>query len=190
MPPVPLILYAVPTGLLAEQCDRFFRMARAIAPTVAQTYPPHCTLTGFFHRPAHRVQESCDALAVALDRAGLGPDGRAESCEVTVRGLHHRDGWLGLELDSTRLRGTAAAFAAAAAPLRRPGDDALRLKEWLHLSLAYDTDPATLARHAALARAVVEPDLQCDWEVGLWRRHPGDQWERLAPSAFSTPRRS
>ncbi len=51
MPRAQLILYAIPTGLLAEQCDRLFRMVRAIAPTTAQTYPPHCTLTGFFQRP-------------------------------------------------------------------------------------------------------------------------------------------
>ena len=43
-----LILYATPTGPLADACDRFFAAVESIGPTVAQTYPPHCTLTGFF----------------------------------------------------------------------------------------------------------------------------------------------
>ncbi|MCC6435291.1 MAG: hypothetical protein IT196_09705 [Acidimicrobiales bacterium] len=189
MPRAQLILYAVPTGLLGEQCDRFFRMARAVAPTAAQTYPPHCSLTGFFHRPVHRVAESTDALALTFDRSGLDPAGRVEACEVQLLGLRRHDGWLGLELASERLSAVAAAFALACAPRRQPGDDALRLKDWLHLSLAYDTDGDTLDRHGALAHAVVDDGLQCDWEIGLWRRHPVDRWQRLAPSAFATPRR-
>ncbi|MGE0732228.1 MAG: hypothetical protein AB7O92_28985 [Acidimicrobiia bacterium] len=188
MPRAQLILYAVPTGLLAEQCDRFFRMAAAIAPTTAQTYPPHCTLTGFFNRPVHRIGVVLDAYAQTLDRAGLHRSGRVESCEVTVRGIRRDAGWLGLELSSPRLLEVAASFAAACAPQREPGDDALRLKDWLHLSLAYDCDTETLDRHEGLARAVVDDGLHCDWEVGLWRRHPRDRWERLAPTPVGAPR--
>ena len=42
-----LILYATPTGPLADACAAYFG---AVEPTTAQTYPPHVTLTGFFHR--------------------------------------------------------------------------------------------------------------------------------------------
>ncbi|MDG2026150.1 MAG: hypothetical protein P8J50_03515 [Acidimicrobiales bacterium] len=45
-----LILYATPTGPLAEELDRLFAQFAERAPTTAQTYPPHCTLTGFFQR--------------------------------------------------------------------------------------------------------------------------------------------
>lgn len=191
MPRAQLILYAIPTGLLAEQCDRLFRMVRAIAPTTAQTYPPHCTLTGFFHRPVHRVHEVIDAFertcaepAVRAAMADAG-DRLVARRHVQALGVRRHPDWLGIELEAPVLRHVATVFAGELARSRRAGDDAIRLKDWLHLSLAYDCDAALLDRHTALAGAMLGDDLACEWQLGLWRRHLGGRWEQLPAPAVA-----
>ena len=47
------IVYACPVGTLAGQLDLFFARSRAeCGENAAHAYPPHCTLTGFFHSQA------------------------------------------------------------------------------------------------------------------------------------------
>ena len=53
-----LILYACPIGPLADDLDAYFSQVTArFGPTTAQTYPVHCTLTGFFRRRGERADE-------------------------------------------------------------------------------------------------------------------------------------
>ncbi len=173
-----LILYATPIGPLADQCRRYFDRLRSDGlATTAQTYPPHCTLTGFFHRLGDRVAATVAEIDGALAAADVAPDGTFPDGEVVVEELVTDDGWVGLRLTSPRLVELAAALASAHRP--RPDEDELRIKDWLHLSLAYDTPD--LRAHAALAVEVVDPAADVRWQVGLWERRPDGGWERHTP---------
>ncbi|MGF1599487.1 MAG: hypothetical protein ACFCVK_21675 [Acidimicrobiales bacterium] len=57
------------------------------------------------------------------------------------------------------------------------GDDPVRRKNQLHLSLAYGVDD--LGPYASLARELVRPPAAAGWSIGLWERSTGDRWHRL-----------
>ena len=57
-----------------------------------------------------------------------------------------------------------------------PGDDALRPKDWLHLSLAYGVDD--LRSHAARAGSF-DAGAAGGWELGLYERRHDGSWSRL-----------
>lgn len=162
-----LILYATPMGDLAAACDRYFAAA---APTVAQQYPPHVTLTGFFSRQDDAASERILAAQGFIEEAGPVP---SEAVEVV--GLIARPDWVGLEIESPWLRAIAERFAASDTP--EPADDPIRLKSWLHLSLAYGVDD--LASNERFARRMVDPGSQADWEVALWELGTDNTWHRL-----------
>ena len=170
-----LIIYATPTGELAELCNRYFERAAVIGATTAQDYPPHCTLTGFFRWHATRRVEVVDIVNRAISASGHPPQ---DSVNVVRLGDH--DGWVGLELDSTWLRDWTASLAEQLQP--GPDEDALRLKEWLHLSLAYGVEDLDAYREAAAE--LIDTSTEGGWELGLWERRDSD-WRRL-----SSPRAS
>ena len=93
----------------------------------------------------------------------------------TLTAVNLSDDWVGLEIRSQWLQGVAGAYAEAVGA--RPGEDALRLKDWLHLSLAYGV--VDLTQHGVLAAEKIDPTASVDWEVGLWERHGSDTWTRL-----------
>lgn len=164
-----LILYAWPTGPLADAAERYFSVASdRLGPTTAQTFPVHCTLTGFFRRSGSRADEVVAALDAVIHDHG-GPD------DVVIDRLGVRDGWVGLELTSPGLIDLIAAAVSAVVP--DEGEDALRPKEWLHVSLAYGV--ADVAPYAALAAELVDPGLPAEWEVGCWERLPDGGWVAL-----------
>lgn len=181
MAPCELILYATPTGGWAEELATFFRAAQALGPTTAQTYPPHCSLTGFFRRSPGRRADALTALRRALDDQGLDASGRVGCHDVAVSAVRLGEGWLGVELSAPSLEALAAAFAAAHGHETNLGEDAVRLKRGLHLSLAYDDPPLErdLAPYAALAARWLRSAPDAPWEVALWQRHPGHRWDRL-----------
>ncbi len=167
-----LILYATPEGDLAEQCQRFFELLRDSGRgTTAQTYPTHISLTGFFRRTADGVDRAVADVQRARDVAAAG--------SVVVNSLMELDDWLGLDIAS----GWLSSIATSVADSHRldPGDDPIRLKDWLHLSLAYGDVPAavTIAELAELARSMISIEAEVQWSVGLWERR-GSTWSRLA----------
>ncbi|MEL7156343.1 MAG: hypothetical protein AAFN30_07065 [Actinomycetota bacterium] len=174
-----LILYATPTGALADACDRYFAACQGLAPTTAQTYPPHCTLTGFFHRPAERVAEVVAEVQGLIDHAGPVP-ARA----VANTGLRCDDDWVGFELQSDWLQERTAEVTAV--HRLHPGDDALRPKSWLHLSLAYGVDDLAPYRRLAIEHGLDHPP-PGGWEVALWTRSASGAWNRLTTEPDQPP---
>ncbi len=157
-----LILYATPTGQLAEVCGAYFSKASVLGSTVAQTYPPHCTLTGFFRREPHQVPAVVREIQATSAQLGPLPDDAVE-----IVALRHERSWVGLELWSPWLRAFTAEFAAR--HKLGAGDDALRPKDWLHLSLAYGQD-LELERYNDLAASLFTPVPRGGWAIGLWER--------------------
>ncbi len=161
-----LILYATPVGPLASACREFFD---ASTPTTAHTYPPHVTLTGFFRRGQARADEMVELAREVIADAGPPPAGSVEVVDLLAR-----PDWVGLEVSSVWLTDLASRFAGT--DVAGAEEDAIRLKTWLHLSLAYGVDD--LSAHAAAAHELVDPSLPVEWEVALWERLSAGHWER------------
>ena len=161
-----LIVYATPTGPFAAQCAAYFdRVTEELGPTTAQTYPPHVSLTGFFHRLPARADEVIVEMNAQIAAAGAVPAGAVEFSVSTDEpdwlGLHVTSRWL---IDLTR--------ALVERHRSEADDDELRPKDQLHLSLAYGASgpQPTLRRHAALARALIDVAAPVGWEAALWER--------------------
>jgi hypothetical protein len=166
-----IIVYACPLGPLAAQLDRYFAAARdACGPNTAHEYMPHVTLTGFFQDAPEALPSYAAALEAARERAAATrPE---EPLEVTGMALNVE--FHGLLLEGAWLKRLVADFAASAgSPPRR---EAIRLKEWLHLSLAYGFPPEQHGRLAELARALVDPRSPAAWELRLYQSHGDGRW--------------
>jgi hypothetical protein len=162
-----LIVYATPIGELAEACARYGAMASAVAPTLAQAYPPHCTLTGFFRRSRTEIDRIVGEVTATFGTDPVAADA------VTIRGPVHHGRWLGFELTSRLLHDRTQGFARTHRLCA--GDDAIRVKDWLHLSLAYGVDD--LAPYVSAAEQVRWPAAAEAWDVGLWESRRGT-WTR------------
>lgn len=155
-----LILYVVPVGPLGVAIDAFFSEV-AMRPTKAQLYPPHCTLTGFFHDGADAISRYVTAAARV-----------ARPVRVDI--LQLRTGaWIGLELRSPDLEQLTRDFAACVASVESRRD-AIRVKDWLHLSLAYGHDETDGHDLAQLATKLVDPAAEVTWELRLYERRGGE----------------
>jgi ubiquitin-associated SH3 domain-containing protein len=170
-PPSELIVYACPTGALASLLDGYFTRSRELCgPNAAHSYPPHCTLTGFFHDDSEALPTYVAALAAALEEVRSA----RPAPPVTITDLALHEQFHGLLLESPWLKGLTANFAdRAASPTRR---DSLRLKDWLHLSLAYEFPPARGPELARLAVELVDLHAPVGWELRLYQRHPDKSW--------------
>lgn len=167
-----IILYATPTGRLAAVCDAYFAAACRLGATTAQTYPPHCTLTGFFHRRRADLPRIADEV-----RAAVGEVVPVPAPAVDLVALHTGDDWVGLELRSQLFLDIAARFAQT--HRRDDDEDAVRLKDWMHLSLAYG--PVDDMRHyTRLATGLFDHmPPRCEWEIALWEHRRDRSWHRL-----------
>jgi hypothetical protein len=162
-----LIVYACPTGTLADQIDAFYTVSRErFGPNSAHAYPPHITLTGFFHDDHAAV----GLYTAALDAArGAQPQGVITISELLTTAEFH-----GLLIASPWLEALTADFAARAhSPTRR---DALRVKRNLHLSLAYGFASSDGSALGDLACSMVDPAAPAGWALRLYERRPDATW--------------
>ncbi|MBD3884636.1 hypothetical protein IFO70_23125 [Phormidium tenue FACHB-886] len=164
------IVYACPTGELAEQLDRYFQQSLTVCgANAAHRYMPHCTLTGFFQDEAVAVPLYVQALNRALSQAQpcLNP-------VITIQQLTFRSDWHGLELQSDWLKTMIVNFATlAASPTRR---NALRRKDWLHLSLAYEFQREQSESLIQLAQEYISLQASVQWELRFYQRHSDQRW--------------
>jgi ubiquitin-associated SH3 domain-containing protein len=174
------IVYACPIGNLAEQLDRYFQVSlETVGANSAHRYMPHCTLTGFFYEVELSVSRYVDALSQSL---AIAQPHRPAS-PITIRTLSFKEDWHGLELDSDWLKALVADFSNRVESLTRP--DPIRLKSWLHLSLAYGFEPSHASQLKALAIDSVDLDADVAWELRLYQRfsqETGDRPSRFEPT--------
>lgn len=166
-----LIVYACPTGPLAEAIEQYFVLSRErFGPNSAHTYPPHISLTGFFHDSLEATPIYNSALAAALDQGRHAH----ESEPIRIREYVYSSDWHGLVIDSPWLRILAVNFIAhAVSPTRR---DHIRTKDWLHLSLAYGFAADQHEGLAALAGELIDPTLAVGWELRFYEQHDDGSW--------------
>ncbi len=165
------IIYACPLGELANQIEQYFVASRAIfGPNAAHAYMPHCTLTGFFHDAAAAIASYIEAVDAALRRAR--PDQPAQA--LTIDRMELSQDFHGLVLRGPWLKAVISDFASAAcSPTRR---DALRLKDWLHLSLAYGFLPDHQDPLANLACKLIDIDAPVAWQLHFYERLGDGSW--------------
>jgi ubiquitin-associated SH3 domain-containing protein len=171
MAPTDLIVYACPIGPLSAQIEAFYAASLAqCGPNSAHAYPPHITLTGFFHDEPAAVPRYVSALGAAHERAiANGP------AEITISDLLLRPDFLAFTLVSPWLEALAADFAASVAePLTR--QDAIRLKNWLHLSLAYGYAEQQFLPLKALVEQHIDRSAPVAWELRFYERQPNTVW--------------
>lgn len=164
-----LILYATTTGPLAQALAQVYERISHVEATTAQDYPPHCTLTGFFHRDPLEIERINEELQAALEDGGPMPPNAVE-----VAALHRRADWVGLELRSAWLTQVTEQFVAR--HVLGDGDEPLRPKGWLHLSIAYGNGEHD---HAVQATQYFDELLPATWEVALWQRLADGTFSRI-----------
>lgn len=169
--PLELIVYACPTGPLADELAAYFAATRqTCGPNAAHNYMPHVTLTGFFHDTATGLPIYLRELEAALVRAQAA----RPPPPLTITRLHLDESFHYLKIESDWVKALIADFAAHAVSPTRIDD--LRLKDWLHLSLAYHFQAEQHPSLAELARLHVNPQTPVSWELRFYERRPDQSW--------------
>jgi len=170
-PTTEFILYACPQGDLAQQLAHYFQASQQqLGKNTAHAYMPHCTLTGFFQDDPGAVLAYQQIFAAAVDIVwGDRPSPPAHITQLTCR-----PDWHGLELDAPWFGAIAQAFAQHPQTPTRTAP--IRLKTWLHLSLAYGFPPDHHAPLQQLAQTLIDPQAPVSWELRLYQRDRPNQW--------------
>jgi ubiquitin-associated SH3 domain-containing protein len=165
------ILYACPTGQLADQIDAYFEKVKTdYSWNPALNYMPHCSLTGFFHDHTTAAQHYTLVLDDILARMRpLQPDPLMQ-----VTGMIFRSDFHGFTLQSSWLSHLSETFSAATCSETR--HDAIRVKEWLHLSLAYQFKSHEHEALKAMALRQINPGAPVGWDLRFYQRHEESQW--------------
>jgi hypothetical protein len=175
-----LIVYACPEGDLANQIATYFEASLShFGPNTAHRYPPHCTLTGFFHDDDGSIPMYVRALEQALAECGDMPlDVRIDQC-VT------EGAWHGLTLTAPGWIALTRRFAALAAdsPTRT---DSIRVKTDLHLSLAYGSDEHNQPGLARLALEGIDPGADVRWRLRFFSQLSDHTWHVLGDWPLTT----
>ena len=165
------IVYVCPLGELARQIDRYYAASlAACGANAAHSYMAHCSLTGFFHDDRDTADTYIEALDATVRRARPTQPLPA----LSISGIALDPQFHGLLLSSPWLQMLIADFAHTTTSATRR--DALRLKDWLHLSLAYAFPPLQHATLAALAREIVDISAPVSWELRFYERHADGAW--------------
>jgi ubiquitin-associated SH3 domain-containing protein len=165
-----LIVYACPTGPLADQLASYFAATRnQVGSNTAHRYPPHITLTGFFHDEASAIPRYLDALEHVLGKFSASrPEPPFQITEFLIGNEFH-----GLLIESPWAEALTADFKACAHSSTRT--DEIRLKRNLHLSLAYGFSPEQHLALASLAAEHIDIEVPVSWELRFYER-AGEQW--------------
>ncbi len=166
------IVYACPTGELNNQLEEYFNQSRKLyGKNAAHEYMPHCTLTGFFTEKI----TSIPIYTQALDRAYIAATNKNLSLDIKVEQLTFNENWHGLELQANGLKRLICNFSAMENSSTRKND--LRLKDWLHLSLAYNFEPKYAKELKELAKVTIDINAEVNWELRFYQKNLDWTWK-------------
>ena len=164
------IIYACPVGELNTQIETYFIKSRELyGANSAHKYMPHCTLTGFFTEDFNLIPFYLQALDAAYSSA------KNNSLNVAIAKLHFAKDWHGLELQAQGLKQLVCNFAYS--DLTPP--EKLRLKDWLHLSLAYGFNPEYREQLQNLAIETIDLQAKVNWELRFYQKNSDWTWQCL-----------
>ncbi len=168
------IVYACPVGELNYQIENYLqRISELYGENTAHKYMPHCTLTGFF-------TAELDLISIyiqALDRAYAEAKNTNLSLNVKIKRLAFNKNWHGLELQADSLKMLITNFSQAKNLLNY--QEKLRLKDWLHLSLAYDFNSEHEAVLKKTAMVMIDIKANVNWELRFYQKNPDWSWKCL-----------
>ena len=170
----PFIIYACPVGELNNQLEAYFtKSLQLYGENTAHKYLPHCTLTGFFTDELSSVLFYIEAL----NKAYIKTKNNNLSLDIEIKQLTFNKNWHGLELQADGLKELIANFAQIEnSPTRT---EKIRLKDWLHLSLAYDFDCQDGEKLKALATELIDLNSKINWELRFYQKNPDWTWKCL-----------
>lgn len=165
------IVYACPVGKLNEQLEEYLTTTRdKCGENAAHQYMPHCTLTGFFHDELISLPIYIQALDTALKNTL--PSRPVQP--IVIVSIELKLDFHYLKLESIWIQKLIAKFATIAhSPTRA---DRLRLKNNLHLSLAYKFPATQQQQLAKIAKKIINPEAEVSWELRFYERLPDNSW--------------
>lgn len=167
-----LIIYACPVGELAEQINLYFQESQEMCgENPAHHYMPHCSLTGFFQAD----RDGIDHYRKTLD--DVYHQSQDLSLDIKIVQMMFKPNWHGLELEALGLKQLMKNYVEIMH--RQPIPEKIRLKEWLHVSFAYqfpsqDHDPLK-----QLAEKRINPQAATVWELRFYQKHLNNHWTCL-----------
>ncbi|MEM8832134.1 MAG: hypothetical protein AAGE96_22695 [Cyanobacteria bacterium P01_G01_bin.19] len=168
------IVYACPTGQFNSLLEDYFRQSlKLYGENTAHKYMPHCTLTGFFTADI----DSIPIYIQALDLAYTEAKNENLPLDITVKQLTFNENWHGLELQGENLKQLIVDFSGVEKAIAYR--EKLRLKDWLHLSLAYNFAPQHNKKLEHLARDTIDIEVKNDWELRFYQKNPDWSWNCL-----------
>lgn len=167
------IIYACPVGELNSQIETYFNKSRELyGENSAHKYMPHCSLTGFF---ADELS-SISIYLEALDRAYLEAK-NSLSLDIEIKQLAFKENWHGLELQADGVKQLMSNFTCLETSTTR--QEKIRLKNWLHLSLAYDLDREHTEELQDLASEIIDPKAKVNWDLRFYQKNADWTWKCL-----------
>ncbi|GAB4542877.1 MAG: hypothetical protein Tsb0014_36000 [Pleurocapsa sp.] len=166
------IVYACPVGELNEQLEAYLQKSLNLCgKNTAHNYMPHCTLTGFFSDRSNSVP----IYLQALDQAYFEAKNNNLFLDIKIKQLTFNENWHGLEVQANGLKQLIANFAELEKSPSR--EEELRLKDWLHLSLAYDFNLEHEEQLKQLATENIDIKTNVNWELRFYQKNPDWTWK-------------
>lgn len=165
------IVYACPEGLLGEQIEAFYqRSLEVCGENAAHSYMPHCTLIGFFEDDKATIPLYLKTLNMVYSTAkAIG-----FPLKIKVGNLTFKPNWYGLELEEQGIKNLMTSFLKQAKSPSR--SEELRLKTWLHVSLAYEFTDGQSNALKQLAQNMVNPNASAKWFLRFYEKHADGSW--------------
>ena len=169
----PFIVYACPVGELNKQINKYLdRSNNLYGVNSAHKYMPYCTLTGFFNAEP----DSIPIYLEALDRTYSEAE-KNLNLGIKIKQLVFNKKWHGLELEAEDLKTLIANFERTITI--RDYHEKLRLKDWLHLSLAYNFNLEYSSKLQQLALEIIDLKADVNWELRFYQKNPDWSWKCL-----------
>ncbi|MEL7035914.1 MAG: hypothetical protein AAFO04_09900 [Cyanobacteria bacterium J06592_8] len=171
------IIYACPVGELDEQITLYFEKSRELfGENPAHRYMPHCSLTGFFQANPNQIPDYLNTLNRVYHQTQSSST-QIKYTQIKIVKILFKPNWHGIELEALGLKHLMAKFAEIMH--QQPIEENIRLKDWLHVSFAYQFNPQNHEGLKKLAEKMINPPVQTQWELRFYQKYPDWTWTCL-----------